>query len=182
MDTEFETEGPTDDEMGEQQNDAASPQEPETDVFGANQPFDATTFGQLPPEADMASFFQTPTQAGPPPTTDFNDFTTSGPSSDTDIFDLFTNLNNFSSDPVQGEDEGPHGTNVTGVDPIIQNGLTDFDMSQFWETFKPLVEDQAVGGVTQPPSGQGQDFGSVDGFDHAKLAEEMHALFSGCLM
>lgn len=60
-----------------------------------------------------------------------------------------------------------------GEDPIIQNGVMDFDFTQFWESVKPLV-----GG-----GDEGGDAGGGDGeIDHGKLAEDVQALFNGCLV
>lgn len=59
-------------------------------------------------------------------------------------------------------------SNVPIIDPslgsILQNGLVDFDFTEFWESFKPMVQDHA----SAP--------------DSNKLAEDIQALFGGCLM
>lgn len=67
---------------------------------------------------------------------------------------------------------------LNGGDAMIQNGLTDFEFSQFWESVKPLVDKQPVGSGEDMVAQQ-QDGGEVD---HAKLAADVQALFSGCLM
>ena len=63
-------------------------------------------------------------------------------------------------------------------DPVVQNGLADFDFTQFWESVKPLVDNQSS--TMSLPSDSLA--GSAAEIDHVKLAEEVHALFSGCLM
>ncbi|KAF5385937.1 hypothetical protein D9615_002292 [Tricholomella constricta] len=50
-----------------------------------------------------------------------------------DVFDQFTH-HNSESDGVN------QITSVNDID-TLQNGLTDFDFTEFWETFKPLLED-----------------------------------------
>ncbi|PFH46724.1 hypothetical protein AMATHDRAFT_7463 [Amanita thiersii Skay4041] len=71
------------------------------------------------------------------------------------------------------------------LEPIFQSGLADFDFTEFWESFKPMVEEH-VGksdvydmGVSED---HGERAGTTSSLDHCKLAEDMHALFSGCLM
>ncbi|KAL0956006.1 hypothetical protein HGRIS_002181 [Hohenbuehelia grisea] len=80
--------------------------------------------------------------------------------------------------------------------PPAQDGMGDFDFAQFWDTVKPLVESHtssAEGGYQEPVMGMGFDFGPLESLphdsahhggeiDHEKLAEDVHALFSGCLM
>ena len=85
-------------------------------------------------------------------------------SSDVDVFDQFTNLNT-PSDQCEGKQA-----------PIVNMDLEEMDFTEFWKTFKPLVEENA-----------GMDFSSEVGdgmktLDHAKLADDMQALLSGCLM
>ncbi|KAJ7594614.1 hypothetical protein C8J56DRAFT_1161202 [Mycena floridula] len=75
---------------------------------------------------------------------------------DDDIFD-FLNFDPSSDSPEMIQD------------PVEQNGVSDLDFSQFWETVKPLVDEQ---GNT-----------NFDGLaDPAQLADDVRALFSGCLM
>jgi hypothetical protein len=73
-----------------------------------------------------------------------------------------------------------------GSDPVVQNGITNFDFTQFWESVKPLANQSTV---ASPSNGLASDeiihgdSGSSGGeIDHVKLAEEVHALFSECLM
>jgi hypothetical protein len=55
-------------------------------------------------------------------------------------------------------------------------GAVDFDFSEFWESVKPLV------GCPEQQQ-QEQELGfNTDEIDHARLAEQMHALFGGCLV
>jgi hypothetical protein len=87
-------------------------------------------------------------------------------SSDIDVFDQFTNLN-APSDQSEGKQA-----------PIMNMDLEEMDFTEFWKTFKPLVEENV-----------GMDFSSEVGdtrgmktLDHTKLADDMQALLSGCLM
>ncbi|GLB37369.1 hypothetical protein LshimejAT787_0404200 [Lyophyllum shimeji] len=99
-----------------------------------------------------------------------------------DLFDQFTNHNLRSDSADQNL-----GMNVDPTFDLFQDGLTDLDFTEFWETFKPLVQDQkdaAAAGNAQLEIGQrsdGQDL-EVTSVDHVKLAEDVQALFSGCLM
>ena len=66
---------------------------------------------------------------------------------------------------------------ANGRDGTIQNGLNDLDFNQFWESVKPLVGNQSM--MAGEDMFAQQDGGEVD---HAKLAADVQALFSGCLM
>ncbi|KAF8971059.1 hypothetical protein BDZ97DRAFT_1651757 [Flammula alnicola] len=103
-----------------------------------------------------------------------------------DIFDQFTHLNSESDVfPSVGDSVDPE------LETLFQNGLDGIDFTEFWETFKPLVNDS-----TQVPHDRGDgghpncfdmrnEDGSLTSFgeiDHVKLADEMQALLSGCLM
>jgi hypothetical protein len=70
---------------------------------------------------------------------------------------------------------------LPGSDPVVQNGITDFD---FWESVKPLADQSTVASPSDGLASDGMmhgDSGSSGGqIDHVKLAEEVHALFSGC--
>lgn len=103
---------------------------------------------------------------------------------DMDIFDQFTNVNAQSDDSQGGE-----GMSIDpSLDAVFQGGLEDIDFTEFWETFKPLIQDHATSTKTVfPPHFDfgGSDFTNMEDFadlDHAKLAEDVQALFSGCLM
>ncbi|KAJ6558460.1 hypothetical protein DFH09DRAFT_1162882 [Mycena vulgaris] len=79
------------------------------------------------------------------------------------LFDQFTNHNLSSDDSSQTmTDWGLNATNP------------DFDFTEFWESVRPLVESSS----DNQDSGQSET-GSVD---HTKLAGDVHALFSGCLV
>ncbi|KAF7375901.1 hypothetical protein MSAN_00004500 [Mycena sanguinolenta] len=62
--------------------------------------------------------------------------------------------------------------------PITDWGLDvtspDFDFTEFWKSVEPLVQSS-----TQPLD---MDAGETNDIDHAKLAGDVHALFSGCLV
>ncbi|KAJ7232795.1 hypothetical protein B0H12DRAFT_1144941 [Mycena haematopus] len=70
---------------------------------------------------------------------------------------------------------------VDGSQPTKEWGLDgtspDFDFSEFWESVKPLVE-----GSTQPLDMNLGGAEETNGVDHSKLAGDVHALFSGCLV
>ena len=113
-----------------------------------------------------------------------SDYLSSDPmlSSD-DIAMCFDDFNQLFSDPMMmmmhtgsEDDVSSSLLPVPSSDPVVQNGIADFDFTQFWESVKPLV-DQSMADAdgTQADSRGGE-------IDHVKLAEEVHALFSGCLM
>lgn len=108
--------------------------------------------------------------------------------SEMDVFDQFTNHNHPSDGERAGEnlDFNPEGE----LESLFHNGLADFDFTEFWETFKPLVQDQTASNDSDTQPGLSSDFGQVSDpelnvageLDHAKLAEDVYALFSGCLV
>jgi hypothetical protein len=139
----------------------------------------------VPPAHDDEKIEDLPSTAGNLPSefgTDF-DFSNDAASRETNLemsFDQFNIL--FSGN---GADQAffPLGSSDGVVDSAVQNGMTDFDFTEFWESVKPLVEGESgnlkVFGAQQHDGSSG-DIGSE--IDHAKLAEEVQALFSGCLM
>ena len=109
-----------------------------------------------------------------------SDFESEVPFSDMGI--CLDDFNQLFSDPMTethtdaGQDTlMPRTNEETG---IIQNGLNDFDFSQFWESVKPLVGNQSMMGGDLDMFAH-QDVGEVD---HAKLAADVQALFSGYLI
>jgi hypothetical protein len=68
----------------------------------------------------------------------------------------------------------------------FQNGLAGIDFTEFWETFKPLVQDHTLGNTaTLPEFREGGDTHTprmMENLDHTKLAEDVQALLSGCLV
>ncbi|KAJ7497020.1 hypothetical protein FB451DRAFT_1209741 [Mycena latifolia] len=83
------------------------------------------------------------------------------------LFDQFTNHNLSSDDSSQAMTEW--GLNATNP---------DFDFSEFWESVRPLVE-----GASQPDMNQDSALSeTVVSVDPTKLAGDVHALFSGCLV
>ncbi|KJA27696.1 hypothetical protein HYPSUDRAFT_212284 [Hypholoma sublateritium FD-334 SS-4] len=127
---------------------------------------------------DFASFFPPAEGAGP------------GSAGLMDIFDQFTHLN---SDPTESEgfgalDGGGDGT----LGAMFENGLDGIDFTEFWETFKPLVNDStqfaahehggASGGALFDMTKEEGEFSQFAEIDHVKLADDMQALLSGCLM
>jgi len=96
----------------------------------------------------------------PPSTTDTIDATS--------LFDQFTNSN---------LDDSSQSMKEWGFDETNP----EIDFSEFWESVKPLVEGSSQPldsflGFEQPAAGE------TSGIDHAKLAGDVHALFSGCLV
>lgn len=87
-------------------------------------------------------------------------------SSDVDVFDQFTNLN-APSDQSEGKQA-----------PMVNMDLEEMDFTEFWKTFKPLVEEN----VGMDFSSEVGDLRGMKTLDHAKLADDMQALLSGCLM
>ncbi|KAJ7209663.1 hypothetical protein GGX14DRAFT_499075 [Mycena pura] len=84
------------------------------------------------------------------------------------LLDQFTNRNlELSSDDSAMMDWGLDATNP------------DFDLTEFWESVRPLVGDSSSN--LSDMNGQPND-GELGGIDHAKLAGDVHALFSGCLV
>ncbi|KAG6884994.1 hypothetical protein C0993_006645 [Termitomyces sp. T159_Od127] len=122
-------------------------------------------------ESDFASIFapvQQPTFGNDPTQNNMN------------LFDQFT-------DHKVQSDSAEQNTILDPSFDALQEGLVDFDLAEFWETFKPLLQDQN-GGVTSNPvntvSGsivENQVFDPMN-FDHMKLAEDVQALFSGCVV
>ena len=99
-----------------------------------------------------------------------------------DVFEQFTNFNN--DDDLQGYVGGIPNSDL---DSIFQNGLDGIDFTEFWETFKPLIDDNAKtyrganvnGGSTHEKDATIDPFENID---PTKLADEMQTLLSGCLM
>jgi hypothetical protein len=111
-----------------------------------------------------------------------------------DLAMCFDDFNQFFSGPMTGtfitttNEEDTSLLPLPSSDPVVQNGITDFDFTQFWESVKPLVDQSMVAshsdglasdGMMDADSGISAGGGEID---HVKLAEEVHALFSGCLM
>ncbi|KAG6866204.1 hypothetical protein C0991_007229 [Blastosporella zonata] len=118
-------------------------------------------------ESDFASIFA--------PTAEQPTFGSDTTQANMDLFDQFTNHN--------AQSDGPEPNSALESLNILQNGITDFDLTEFWETFKPLLQDQAGGGSADlmNMAGQSQAFDPMS-LDHNKLAEDVQALFSGCVM
>jgi hypothetical protein len=108
-----------------------------------------------------------------------------------DLAMCFDDFNQFFSDPmtdtfIATNNEDTSLLPLPSSDPVVQNGIADFDFTQFWESVKPLVDQSMVTSTVDGLASDGMmdaDSGSAGGeIDHVKLAEEVHALFSGCLM
>jgi hypothetical protein len=98
-----------------------------------------------------------------------------------DVFEQFTNFNN---EELQGYVGGIPNSDL---DSVFQNGLDGIDFTEFWETFKPLVYDNAKTYHDANDNGGSADekdvtIHSFENIDPTKLADEMQTLLSGCLM
>ena len=110
-------------------------------------------------------------------------------SSTMELFEQFTNVNAQSDDFPSFSDASSMDTtdmDLTNMEAMFDNGLEGMDFSEFWESFKPLLSES-----TRPPEQIDSDFFnaaddqqslSFDNVDHAKLADDMQALLSGCVM
>jgi len=104
-----------------------------------------------------------------------------------DAFEQFTNLSSHSDGSMLGEGAGNADTEL---EAMFKNGLDGIDFTEFWETFKPLVQDSTQTNDLQEDASFGNffDLGRDDSLasfgeiDHTKLADDMQALLSGCLM
>jgi len=106
-----------------------------------------------------------------------------------ELFEQFTNVNAQSDDFPSFSDASSMDTtdmDLTNMEAMFDNGLEGMDFSEFWESFKPLLSES-----TRPPEQIDSDFFnaaddqqslSFDNVDHAKLADDMQALLSGCVM
>lgn len=114
-------------------------------------------------EESISHSFQESDSEGTETTNDLFDPLLSALSSDGSIpsdMDIFAQL----SSDFHRQNEGNIPITDPTLEPILQNGLVDFDFTEFWESFKPMV----------------QDYASAP--DANKLAEDIQALFGGCLM
>ena len=99
-----------------------------------------------------------------------------------DVFEQFTNFNN--DEDLQGYTGGIPNSDL---DSVFQNGLDGIDFTEFWETFKPLIDENAktYRGVNVNGGSTLEKDVTIDPFeniDPTKLADEMQTLLSGCLM
>jgi len=99
--------------------------------------------------------------------------------STSNLFDQFTYLNNPSDDVL------PTSHPNNDIQALVQNSMDTLDFTEFWETFDPMVNAniQASQSTDRP-----MDFGSsqllpyAGHIDPVKLADEVQALFGGCVM
>ncbi|KAF8893886.1 hypothetical protein BD779DRAFT_1669410 [Infundibulicybe gibba] len=101
-----------------------------------------------------------------------------------DIFQQFTNHDLQSDDP-QSNDPSTLKASNPSLNAALQNGLGDFDFTEFWETFKPMAENDFSSKLDNlEQSLNVDDLEAILGpaSDHTQLAESVQALFSGCLM
>ena len=93
-----------------------------------------------------------------------------------DVFEQFTNFNN---EDLQGYEGGIPNSEL---DSVFQNGLDGIDFTEFWETFKPLIDDNAKTYQDNSTHEKDVTIDSFENIDPTKLADEIQALLSGCLM
>ena len=93
-----------------------------------------------------------------------------------DVFEQFTNFNN---EDLQGY-EG--GITNSELDSVFQNGLDGIDFTEFWETFKPLIDGNVKTYRGDSTHEKDVPIDSFENIDPTKLADEMQTLLSGCLM
>jgi hypothetical protein len=151
------------------------------DISNAMSDSDGLTFEQDPQNQQFL--------AGP--SSSSSDYMNSMSFSD-DLAMCFDDFNQLFSDPMTGtintnEEDTSLLLPLPSSDPVVvQNGIADFDFTQFWESVKPLVDQSMTSSSTLPSDGlageNGMQEDSGGEIDHVKLAEEVHALFSGCLM
>ncbi|KIM45043.1 hypothetical protein M413DRAFT_17178 [Hebeloma cylindrosporum] len=106
-----------------------------------------------------------------------------------DVFEQFTNLDSHSNGSMPSTGEGA-GQTDSELEAMFRNGLDGMDFTEFWETFKPRVQDSTQTIDVQEDAGFGNFFdlgrddplASFGEIDHTKLADDMQALLSGCLM
>lgn len=106
-----------------------------------------------------------------------------------DLFDQFTNVNAQSDDSPSSFSVSPVVTN-NDLQSVFQNGVDTIDFTEFWETFQPMVNESIqVAQQSAEHNSNGffnmannQLLPSFGEIDHFKLADEMQALLSGCLM
>jgi len=110
-----------------------------------------------------------------------------------DFGDDYTQFGNSIFSDKHLQDEGGIGLQDYGsmdfANPgdrvVTENGFVDFDLSEFWQSVKPLMGQQ-VGGHSetglQSSDFDGERLGEMGEIDHTMLAAEVQALFSGCVM
>jgi hypothetical protein len=69
----------------------------------------------------------------------------------------------------------------TGEPSEHNDAIADFDFSEFWESVRPLIELDTLEATAATGSKDGVDDG-LDWVDHTKLADDVQALFGGCLL
>ncbi|KIY53986.1 hypothetical protein FISHEDRAFT_68358 [Fistulina hepatica ATCC 64428] len=99
--------------------------------------------------------------------------------SSADFFDLFTNQEVDANSPAFGE--------------FAQNGLTGLDLSEFWESVKPLMASGEQGSTSKDTAGTDATVKGLDSnvkdqhpvlgdAEAAGMADRVHKLYSGCLV
>lgn len=93
-----------------------------------------------------------------------------------DLFEQFTNVN------AQSDDILP-SPNVDDGYAMFSNGI-DLDFTQFWDTLIPMVDGNTYHSHQDSVEQDFSEFFAVESgeVDHAKLAQDMQSLLSGCLL
>ncbi|KAJ6603136.1 hypothetical protein B0H10DRAFT_2079513 [Mycena sp. CBHHK59/15] len=165
----------------------SSPPPPSSPFLTGESPMDddVEEFSLTAPRADHGSELETVDSPDPDPAAysveelktlfKIDDFANFYPSTheniDIQIASLFDQYTNHSGAP----EENSQTMMDLGLDPTAN---PDFDFTEFWESVKPLVE------ANSEPTDVNMDLSqsSSGGLDHTKLAGDVHALFSGCLV
>lgn len=107
------------------------------------------------------------------------------------FLEQFTNIGSTDGlSDLQGDLQEDSGLGGGDLSSLFPGGLHDMDLNGFLETFKPMIQD---GSVPKPAEQEPTfDLSSMDSLeeagspsqtvDHTKLAADLQALFSGCLV
>ena len=86
-------------------------------------------------------------------------------------------LAQFSGGNSGGTLVAPPQPDGTGITASSDDYLVEFDFAEFWQSVKPMISLQDTS--NSQGGSPALDMGEMD---HSKLADQVHALFSGCLM
>lgn len=106
-----------------------------------------------------------------------------------DLFEQFTNVNAQSDDSPSSFGESPLADD--DFQSTFQNGIDTIDFTEFWETFQPMISESTQSAHPNAAEHNTNSFFDMADnqlpplfgeIDHVRLADEMQALLSGCLM
>lgn len=128
-----------------------------------------------------------------PPNGHHTDADGSSTHSDIDAAHMFQQFANVSSDAdvfaaMAAGSQASEQTQIDNdLDAIFGNGLEGIDFTEFWETFKPMINNstqEAGGDATSELDNSSPAYESEpgSGVNHIKLADDIQGLLSGCLM